>query len=147
MSHRSPTLLPWQPMGPHFYYIDDDTVFVQTRGDATLESTILYTDLCRQLIAHNGYVLSIVDLTISGSAPPEARRYQAKAIKEFPQGSNEIALYGMNRVAGAFVQLTARAVSMLTGREPSLSLVSDAAAALLWRDERRPVLKTRFGRK
>ncbi len=55
-------------MGPHLYRIDEDTLFVRMNGDATLESTIPYTDLCRQLVAHNGYVLSAIDLTTSGVA-------------------------------------------------------------------------------
>src|SRR5690349_660839 len=64
MSTESPASNSWHPLGPHLYRIEDDTLFVRTAGDATLESTILYTDLCRQLIAKNGYVLSLVDLTV-----------------------------------------------------------------------------------
>lgn len=136
----------WQPLGPHFYRIEDDTLFVRTAGDATLESAILYTDLCRQLIAKNGYVLSVVDLTVSGTAPPEARRYQAHAAKTFPPGCSEIAVYGMNFLARTFVQLTARAAAAVMGRDAAVSFVRDEAAALRWRDERRAVLRARFGR-
>lgn len=115
-------------------------------GDTTLESTILFTDLCRQLVAQNGYVLSVVDLTLAGSSSPDARRYQAKAAKEFPSGCNEMAIYGMNRFVGAFVQLSVRATSVLTGRDAGVTFVSDEAAALRWRDSRRAVLQARFGR-
>lgn len=146
MSHRPPATTSWQPLGPHLYRIEDDTIFVRTNGNATLESTAQYTDLCRQLVAQNGYVLSIVDMAVSGVAPPEVRRYQAQAARDFPPGCNEIAIFGMNGLARTFVQLIARASSLMNGREPGVEFVRDEAAALRWRDERRPVLQSRFGR-
>lgn len=136
----------WHPLGPHFYRIEDDTLFVRTAGDATLESAILYTDLCRLLIAKNGYVLSVIDLTVSGTAPPEARRYQAHAAKTFPPGCSEMAVYGMSFLARTFIQLTARAAAALMSREAAVIFVGDEAAAIRWRDERRAVLRARFGR-
>lgn len=139
--------VPWLPLGPHFYRIEEDTMFVRTNGSATLDSTIQYTDLCRQLIAKNGYVISIVDMTVSGWAPPEVRRYQAQAAKEFPPGRNEIAIYGMNRIASTLVQLIARAAFVVTGREPSVVFVSDEEAALRWRDERRASIRAQLGRR
>jgi hypothetical protein len=146
MSHDPPAATSWNELGPHLYRIEDDTLYVQTHGDATLESTILYNDLCKQLIERNGYVLSIIDLRVAGSAPPEARRYQAQAAKEFPPGCSEIAIYGMNRFVSTFIQLTARAASLLTGREAGIVFLRDEAAALRWRDERRAVLRARCGR-
>jgi hypothetical protein len=133
-------------MGAHLYRIEDDTLFVKTQGNATLESTILYTDLCRKLITQHGYVLCVVDLRNSGMAPPEARRYQAQAIREFPAGSYEIATYGMNQLVSTFLQLTMRAASILTGRAESVMVIRDEAAALQWRDKRRIVMQTRHGK-
>lgn len=146
MNHRSHATTSWQPLGPHSYRIEDDTIFVRTNGDATLESTVLYTELCKQLVAQNGYVLSVVDMAVSGVAAPEVRRYQAQAARDFPAGSSETAIFGMSPLARTFVQLIARASSLLTGRESGVQFMRDEAAALRWRDERRAVLRSRFGR-
>lgn len=146
MSHDPPAASSWMPLGPHLYRIDGDTIFVRTQGDATLESTRQYIELCKQLVAQNGYVLSVVDMTIAGVAPPEVRRYQAQASREFPPGTSETVIFGISPLPRTFVQLIARAASLLSGRPHGVEFVRDEAAALRWRDRRREVLRSRSAR-
>lgn len=146
MDYDTPDAPPWLPMGSHGYRVEGDTVIVRTAGNATLESTIIYMDLLKQLIARHGYALTVVDLTHSGLATPEARRYLVQAIREIPSECIEVVAYGTNRLVSTFVQLTTRAVSLLTGRDASVSFVRDEAAALRWRDERRSALQSRLAK-
>lgn len=117
----------WEVLGRHRLRVEGDVLYVVCQGGFDLEEMKRITAESYALGEKYGYVLCLIDVTKAAWSTPEARRYQASALRErlYPHLT---ALVGINAVLRIAVNLVDRAVELVTGKSLVNVFVDDEAA-------------------
>ncbi|HMU41420.1 MAG TPA: hypothetical protein PKE31_20595 [Pseudomonadota bacterium] len=111
--------------------IDGDLVGYRTVGNMTLADAKLTFEVSRAVAEEYGYVLVLVDSTRkNASISAEARKFQTDTFLKKGILTSHTAVYGVNAMGRAIVTLMVRAARLVVGKELSIEIVADEAAAL-----------------
>lgn len=97
------------------------------------------------MIARNGRLLLLVDLTELSKAMPEARKHFVGWLKATGNGPRmAVAPFGASLIAAAIAALLASAARQVTGYAPRVKICTDRATARAWLAEQERILSPRL---
>lgn len=131
-------------IGRHSYRIEGTWVHWKPRGTVTASDAQAVTGLYADMIARNGRLLLLVDLTDLNKALPDARKCFVSWLKSTGNGPRmAVAPFGANLVAAAIATLLLSAARQFGGFAPRTRLFADRATARAWLTEQERVLSKR----
>ena len=130
-----------QFIGRHSYRIEGAWVHWKPRGTVGLSDAQAVTQLYHEMLAKNGRLLLMVDLTELEKAMPEARKHFAFWLKATGNGPRmAVAPFGANLIAATIVTLLASAARRIGGFAPRVKICADKTAARAWLSEQERLL-------
>lgn len=130
-----------QFIGRHSYRIEGTWVHWKPRGIVELSDAQAVTKIYEGMIARNGRMLLLVDLTELNKALPDARKCFVDWLKATGNGARmAVAPFGANVITAAIATLLASAARRLGGFAPRVRICHDRAAARAWLTEQEKVL-------
>lgn len=124
----------WEALGKHWLRVEGDVLRVICDGGFDLEEMKRVVQESNDIGDRYGYVMVCLDATQAAWSTPEARKYQANAIRDKVLPNHTVVL-GANVMIRATVGLIHRAVHLVTGKTLHSSFVDteEAARAVLSR--------------
>lgn len=131
-------------IGRHSYRIVGTWVYWKPRGTVGLSDAQTVTKLYEEMIARNGRLLLLVDLTELHKALPEARKYFVGWLKATGNGPRmAVAPFGASLIAVAMAALLLSAARQVAGYAPRVKICTDRATAHAWLTEQERILSSR----
>ncbi len=131
-------------IGRHSYRIEGTWVLWKPRGTVGLSDAEAVTKLYQEMIARNGRLLLLVDLTELNKALPEARKHFVGWLKSTGNGPRmAVAPFGASLIAATIAALLVSAARQVTGYAPRVKICTDRATAQAWLTAQERILSTR----
>lgn len=130
----------WQPLGPHRFAIDADTLLWSPQGEISESEGEVISDQMVALARAHRYVLVLIDGRNSPPLRYEVRRLYADKIRRF-QIHLAVAVFGGRPTSRAIAMLTFRAVRLITELDIDIRYTATEAEALKFLGEQRERLR------
>ena len=130
----------WQPLGPHRFAIDVDTLLWSPQGEISESEGDVISDQMVALARAHRYVLVLIDGRNSPPLRYEVRRLYADKIRRF-QIHLAVAVFGGRPTSRAIAMLTFRAVRLITELDIDIRYTATEAEARKFLGEQRERLR------
>ena len=118
----------WEALGKHWLRVDGDVLWLICNGGFDLAEMQRVVQESNDIGERYGYVMVCLDATHAAWSTPEARKYQASAIRDKVLPNHTVVM-GANIMIRATVGLVHRAVHLITGKTLNSSFVDTEEAA------------------
>lgn len=126
----------WQPLGPHRFAIDGDTLLWTPQGEINEQEGDRISDQMVALMLAHRYVLILIDGRNSPPLRYEVRRTYADKIKRY-RIRLAVAVYGGKPASRAMAMLTVRAARLISGIDMDIRYTATELEATRYLAEQR----------